>query len=86
LINQALSRADAGQRTRLDENYGKRNAEAEAVVKGVFAELDIEGVYKTYEEESYGRLMGLIDGIEEGGVLNREMFVTFMNRIYKRTL
>jgi farnesyl diphosphate synthase len=85
LINQALSRADKEQRARLDANYGKRDSVSEAVVKKVYKELDIEGVYHVYEEESYTRLMGLINGIQEGGVLNREMFITFMNRIYKRT-
>lgn len=72
------------QRKVLDENYGRRNDQSEARVKQVFTDLDMPGIYARYEEESYGRLMKLIQNIPLDSGLPREMFVTFMNRIYKR--
>ncbi|KAI8840156.1 isoprenoid synthase domain-containing protein [Chytriomyces cf. hyalinus JEL632] len=84
LINHALAKANAAQRKQLDENYGKRSPENVAVVKQVYKELDIEGLYKQYEEDSHAKVMGLIQQIDEA-VLPRDMFVTFVKRIYKRS-
>lgn len=83
LINQALSLVSAEQRARLDANYGRRDAGCEHEVKSVYREIGLERVYREYEEASYQRVMGLIQQVDER-VLPREMFVTFMNRIYKR--
>ncbi|KAJ3078660.1 Farnesyl pyrophosphate synthetase, partial [Quaeritorhiza haematococci] len=83
LINQALSRANVQQRKLLEENYGRKDPAKESIVKHIFNELNLEEVYRTYEEESYERIMGLINKIDETQ-LPRSMFVTFMNRIYKR--
>lgn len=84
MINQALSLASPSQRQILDDNYGKKNAECEGRVKQVFRELDLEAVYRRYEEESYVKLKGLIDGVDES-LLPKGMFLRFMERIYKRT-
>ncbi|KAK6094023.1 Farnesyl pyrophosphate synthetase [Batrachochytrium dendrobatidis] len=83
LIVQALSRASPEQRTLLDQCYGKKNADSVAIVKNVYKELEIERIYHEYEEESYKRISVLIEKIEDG-LIPRDMFVTFMNRIYKR--
>ena len=84
LINQALALASPEQRTLLNENYGRKDAQKELIVKKVFQELDLEGVYKRYEEESYTRLFSLIEEMDETQ-LPKSMFYEFMNRIYKRT-
>ncbi len=83
LINQALSLANAEQRKLLDENYGRKDSEKEAVVKKVFAELKIKELYHEYEERSYSRIRGLIEEVDDN-VLPQAMFLMFMNRIYKR--
>ena len=51
-------------------------------VKDVFSELDLESVYKEYEESSYQRLMTLIE--ESSGELPKDMFYGFARKIYKR--
>ncbi|KAJ3368552.1 Farnesyl pyrophosphate synthetase, partial [Kappamyces sp. JEL0680] len=82
LIVQALSLASPEQRK---DNYGKKDPKNVALVKDVYRELDIEGHYHQYEESSYKRLSALIEKIDES-LLPRQMFVDFMNRIYKRTI
>ncbi|KAJ3117635.1 Farnesyl pyrophosphate synthetase [Phlyctochytrium bullatum] len=84
LINQALDRASPEQRAVLDANYGQKDPAKVAKVKAVYVELNIEGVYKAYEEESYARVKALIEKIDES-LLPQDMFVTFLNRIYKRS-
>ncbi|KAJ1564994.1 Farnesyl pyrophosphate synthetase [Cladochytrium tenue] len=83
LVNQALARASPEQRSVLDENYGQKDPAKVARVKVVYAELGLEAAYRAYEEDSYRRIMGLVDAIDDA-VLPRDMFVTFTNRIYKR--
>ena len=48
-------------------------------MKEVYVELDLENVYRKYEEESHARISALINKVDES-LLPREMFVTFMNR------
>ncbi|KAF9975773.1 Farnesyl pyrophosphate synthetase [Actinomortierella ambigua] len=84
LINQAIAKANAEQRKVLDENYGKKDEKNVAAVKEIFKQLDIEGLFKAYEEDSYNRLMALIEKIDHPQ-LHQEVFITFMKRIYKRT-
>ena len=83
LINQALSRCSPQQRRILDENYGKNNESNVEAVKKVYHELNMEQIYREYEENSYKRISALIDQIDES-ILPKSMFVKFMNRIYKR--
>ncbi|CAG8709753.1 9543_t:CDS:2, partial [Acaulospora colombiana] len=118
-VNIALQKANEKQRKVLDENYGRKDAAAEARVKEVFNELQIEPLYKEYEQNTYEKLNKLIDAIPEtpgqeytssgGGAtkyepmlepfprtipslgnekdkvsLKREVFRSFLNKIYKR--
>ncbi|KAJ3188041.1 Farnesyl pyrophosphate synthetase [Irineochytrium annulatum] len=85
LINTALPLCSAEQRALLDASYGQKDPAKVAIVKKVFVDLDIEGLYKKYEEESYGKVTALINAIKDDTGLPREMFLKFMQRIYKRT-
>ena len=85
LINVALNHANAEQRKILDESYGRKDPDKEAKVKKVYAELDLVGKYNAYEKESYEKITGLINKLPENGPLKREIFLSFLNKIYKRT-
>lgn len=85
LIVQALTLASKEQRKILDENYGQKKPENVKLVKQVYKELDIEGVYHKYEEDSYSRISLLIEKVD-GNLIPRQMFTDFMNRIYKRKI
>lgn len=57
LIVQALDRASSEQRTILEENYAQNDMAKVEKVKAVYRELELEKVYKEYEEASYKRCM-----------------------------
>lgn len=69
----------------LQKNYGKKDSAAEAKVKQIYIDLNIEAVYKAYEEESYKEISGLIEKLDESIGLKKAIFTEFMNKIYKRT-
>jgi farnesyl diphosphate synthase len=90
-INTALKYANPMQRTILDANYGRKDADAEARVKEVFHQLRLDKHYEEYEAQAYSRINVLIDAVPEvtspcgGAVLRRSVFCTFLEKIYKRT-
>jgi farnesyl diphosphate synthase len=86
-VNTALKLATPEQRKVLDENYGRKDAEKEARIKQLYEELDIRSHYEKYEAEAYEKIMGLIETIPEQageGQLKREVFTSFLFKIYKR--
>ena len=85
LIVQALKLASPEQRAILDANYGQKDDRKVAMVKNVFHELNIEKIYQEYEEKSYHRIRELVSQIDDDQ-LPRQMFLDFMDRIYKRKL
>ncbi|KAL9935041.1 hypothetical protein V8E36_006117 [Tilletia maclaganii] len=94
-INHALSKVTPDQRAVLDANYGRKDAEAEARVKDIFnaPNVDVAGAFHAYEAESYARLNALIDALPEGqganadgtGGIKREVFRSFLGKVYKRS-
>jgi len=94
-INTALAAATPEQRRVLDENYGQKDAAKEARIKALYEEVGIPAKYKAYEEDAYHRIIGMIEQIpevevtptygDEPAVLQRQVFKTFLDKIYKRT-
>ncbi|KAI4131364.1 MAG: hypothetical protein LQ338_001249 [Usnochroma carphineum] len=85
LINQALQRAGPEQRKVLDECYGRKDGEMEKKVKKVYEELELEKVYLEYEEDAVGRIREMIAKVDEGEGLKKEVFESFLKKIYKRS-
>lgn len=85
LVNQALQRCTPEQRQLLDQNYGRKESEPEAKVKALYKELDLETVYKQYEEEVVGGIRNKIAAIDESSGLKKEVFEAFLSKIYKRS-
>ena len=65
----------------VQENYGKDNESSIAAVKQAYREVDVEAVFKQYEQESYERLSKLIS---QQKVLPQEVFSALLKKIYKR--
>eukprot|EP00057_Strongylocentrotus_purpuratus_P008957 XP_011663431.1 PREDICTED: farnesyl pyrophosphate synthase [Strongylocentrotus purpuratus] len=82
LVVQALQRVTPDQREILEANYGIDDSEKVAKVKDLYATLDLESVYRSYEESSYNDLMDTINSHSE--TLPKDIFVAFAKRIYKR--
>jgi farnesyl diphosphate synthase len=85
LVNQALEVATPEQYKLLQENYGQKNKDKEAVVKKLFDELGLEQRYKDYEERRVGEIRKMIDELDESEGLKKAVFETFLGKIYKRT-
>lgn len=82
LVVQALARVTPEQREILKTNYARQDPACVQRVKALYRELQLEAAYHQYEEESYQRLVGMIN--RGAGSLPRGMFLEFAGRIYKR--
>jgi farnesyl diphosphate synthase len=85
LVNQALSIATPEQRKILEENYGVKDKSKEAVIKKLYNDLQLERLYQEYEEKAVGQIKQLIAETDESEGLKKEVFESFLNKIYKRT-
>ena len=84
LINQALLIATPEQRQLLDDNYGRKDDAKEARVKELYNELQLEKKYQEYEEKRVGELRKMIASVDESECLQKEVFESFLAKIYKR--
>ncbi|KAG7289070.1 hypothetical protein NEMBOFW57_005432 [Staphylotrichum longicolle] len=85
LVNQALAIVTPEQRAVLEENYGRKDKDKEAVIKKLYDELNLEQRYKDYEEKVVGDIRGMIAQIDEAHGLKRGVFEAFLAKIYKRS-
>nr|AFO53558.1 farnesyl pyrophosphate synthase [Phlegmariurus carinatus] len=82
LIVQALQRASPKQRQRLKDNYGKADHSMVLEVKEVYNELELQRVYLEYEQESYSKLVSMIEKQESQAL--QAVLKSFLAKIYKR--
>lgn len=85
LVNQALAIVTPEQRRVLEENYGRKDKDKEAVIKKLYDELNLEQRYKDYEEKAVNDVRGLIAQIDESEGMKKSVFEAFLGKIYKRT-
>ena len=83
LVVQALSRASEDQRKLLESFYGRKEPENVAAVKKLYRDLDLESVYRQYEEQSFKEISNMIEQVDES-VMPKAVFMDFAKRIYKR--
>lgn len=84
LVVQAMSLANEAQLASIKENYGIDEPEKIETIKVIYRELDLETVFKKYEEESYTRLTAMI-GAFDGSQVPHEVFTSMLAKVYKRT-
>jgi farnesyl diphosphate synthase len=85
VVNQALRKVNPEQRKILEENYGRKDAAKEAKVKELYHELKLSEFYEQWEEERVADLRAKIEKVDESEGLKREVFETFLKKIYKRS-
>jgi len=81
------SPADLRELELLQENYGVKSSDSEAKIKAVYKELELSRQFEEYEASSYEQLNKLINEIPEQGSedgLKREIFQSFLAKVYKR--
>ncbi|KAJ9061863.1 Farnesyl pyrophosphate synthetase [Entomophthora muscae] len=84
LINMALRKATPEQRAILEANYGHKDQAKVAAIKAIYRDLELEKEYTAYEDESYQKLTNMINQLA-GGKLNPKIYITFLNKVYKRS-
>lgn len=65
----------------VQEHYGRDGEESIQKIKDVYVELDLERVFKEYEQTSYEKLSAEISAQKE---LPAEVFTALLKKIYKR--
>ena len=83
LVIKALERATPAQREILELNYGQHDDAKIAAVKALYLEMDLESVFKEYEENSYAEMQKLIGAVTN---MPRGVFEFLLQKIYKRKL
>ncbi len=68
----------------LDECYGRKDEVKEAKVKKVYENLELEKVYLEYEEKRVGEIRDMIAKVDDAEGLKKEVFESFLGKIYKR--
>ncbi|XP_057581822.1 farnesyl pyrophosphate synthase isoform X3 [Hippopotamus amphibius kiboko] len=82
LVVQCLQRASPEQRQILQENYGQKEAEKVARVKALYEEMNLQAVFKQFEEDSYSHILGLIQ--QYAAPLPPAIFLGLVHKLYKR--
>lgn len=85
LVNQALAIVTPEQRKILEENYGRKDKDKEAVIKKLYDDLELERRYKEYEEKRVGEIREMIAQVDESEGLKKGVFEAFLSKIYKRS-
>jgi len=82
-VNAYHTRVDAKQKKLLDAAYGKCAAGSadEKRIKQLYRDIDLEALYKAYEQDSYDEIMKLKGTCKQ---VPWAVFETFLNKIYKR--
>ena len=82
LVVQALKNCSVKQRKVLEQNYGVWDDKKVKKVKQLYEELQIERMFKVYEEESYKEIQKQLESVRE---LPKEVFELLLKKIYKRS-
>ncbi|KAI5838142.1 putative farnesyl-diphosphate synthetase [Morchella snyderi] len=85
LINKALELVSPEQRRVLDENYGRKDAACEKVIKEIYLELGLEAHYQAYERKSIEMIKELISKVDESQGLKQDVLLGFLNKIAGRS-
>jgi hypothetical protein len=74
------------QLKKIQSHYGRKDETSEEKVKEIFKskEVNLTERFNKFEEESFTKLNGLIDQIDESSGLKKDLFRAFLAKIYKR--
>lgn len=82
LVVKALELCNEEQKKFLHENYGKQDPACVAKVKQLYNELNLQGVFTEYENQSYEKLVHSIEAHPSKPV--QAVLKSFLAKIYKR--
>jgi farnesyl diphosphate synthase len=70
------------------DNYGKKDSTCEARIKDIFSQspISLPERFEAYEKESHAKLLELIGQVDEDKTgMKRAVFVSFLEKVYKRS-
>ena len=79
-----MSLANETQLATIKENYGIDDEEKINSIKAIYQELELENVFKTFENESYTKITAMISKFD-GAQVPHEVFTSMLAKVYKRT-
>lgn len=82
LVVQALSRVNVKQRKILETNYGQHDPAKVEAVKKLYNDLEMEKIFKEYEEQSMKEITELISGVDAS---LRRSLEFLLAKTYKRS-
>ena len=82
LVVQALSRVNVKQRKILETNYGQHDPAKVEAVKKLYNDLEMEKIFKEYEEQSKKEITELISGVDAS---TRQSLEFLLAKTYKRS-
>ncbi|XP_054161529.1 farnesyl pyrophosphate synthase-like [Oppia nitens] len=80
----ALQNAIPEQRQIIEDNYGINTSEAVAKVKAIYKDLNIEELYRKYEDMTFDEICQLIDELTVSSKLPKNIFYGFLSKIHRR--
>lgn len=83
-IVTALSIANEKQKAILEQNYARKDKQNTESVKQVYRDLNIEAIYKQYEEDTVLELGGLIDNFSKETKIPGDIFYSMLVKISGR--
>lgn len=82
-IVNALKLTDETQRKVIIQNYGSPLEESVFQIKSIYAQLDIDGLFKRFEREEFNEICSLIEAINDKH-LSKDVFYSLLSMIYQR--
>lgn len=83
LIVTALTLATPAQRDMLSQHYGKCSDDSEKIVKAIYDQLGLKGIFENYQNEKFDSIKERIQQLDKLNV-PVEMFNMSLSYIYKR--
>jgi len=85
LVNKALQLVTPEQKKILEQNYGRKDAECEKVIKQLYRDLNLEQIYKDYEAEAVKGIRSKIALVDESKGLKKDVLENFVKKIAGRS-
>ncbi|KAI5799288.1 ERG20 farnesyl diphosphate synthase [Peziza echinospora] len=85
LVNKALQIVTPEQREILEKNYGRKDDEAEKVIKQLYLDLGLEAIYREYEAKAITGIRDSIAKVDESNGLKRDVLENFLQKVAGRS-
>lgn len=85
LIVKALEIANEDQKNLLCLHYGSHDVKDVDVIKDIYLQLGVREMYNDYEEKFYKVIMDDIDSVCKNNVLPKEVFTSFLEKVFRRS-